>query len=112
MNLLRWFLPRRSFPDRSTPTFRAYAFMWKPILALIVTEVFVVPSSGTTAAWVFLIIGSSVIGWLTLIGIVDLVRYLMLPNPKRRQDGRGAGRDEVGGASTYLRADRRRPPNE
>jgi hypothetical protein len=86
--------------------------MWKPILAVVVTGVFVVPTSGTTAAWVFLIIGTSVVGWLMLIGIVDLVRYLMRPNPKRRQDGRGAGRDEVAGAPTYLRAERRRSPNE
>jgi hypothetical protein len=107
MNLPRWFLPRRTFPDRSTPTFRAYAFMWKPILAVLVTGVFVVPFSGTAAAWVFLIIGTSVIGWLMLIGFVDLVRYLMLPNPKRRQGESEAGRDH-----TYLRADRRRPPNE
>jgi hypothetical protein len=87
LNLLLWFLPRRTFPDRRYPTFQGYVFMWKPILTLVVADAVVLPLRDTTLGWVLCWVTVGVISWLLLVGVVDGIRYLMLPkqNPNRQR---------------------------
>ena len=83
MRFVWWFLPRQTFPNRTDPTFQGYVFFWKPAVGLVVTEALSLPFRGTPIGWLFFVPGISVCGWLVIVGLVDGVRYLKLPKPRR-----------------------------
>jgi hypothetical protein len=74
LDLLFWFLPRRTFPDRRDPTVQGYAFLWKPIATLLVAGAWSCPLGGTSMGGCA---GGSPSAWSAgccKVGVVDVIR--------------------------------------
>jgi hypothetical protein len=79
-----WLVPRRTLPDRDDPNAQGWVFIWRPIVVLGATSFLFIPMRGTTPGGVVMVVGFALIAWLFIMGIVDLVRYYMLPKSRSK----------------------------
>jgi hypothetical protein len=89
VKVLWWCLPRRTFPDRRDPTFKAYNFFVRVGVVMIIGLGVLAVVQGAGATSLRAPVGLAVLtltGWFVLIGVVDSVRYLLVPkeSPRRR----------------------------